>query len=101
MKNVDECQKEFFAYFNALETRGAGGPNCVGTICPERPINWEPFVQGDQKSGDQMCSGPNESQPSHADMSILLSWFFLSNDFKTLPLTLHATMPTFVAPWQT
>jgi hypothetical protein len=22
MKNVVECQKEFFAYFNALETRG-------------------------------------------------------------------------------
>jgi hypothetical protein len=23
MKNVVECQREFFAYFNALETRGA------------------------------------------------------------------------------
>ena len=22
MKNIVECQKEFFAYFNALETRG-------------------------------------------------------------------------------
>ena len=43
MKNVVECQKEFFAYFNALETRGVlltlscgltlfQGTNSVGSI---------------------------------------------------------------------
>ena len=29
MKNIVECQKDFFAYFNALETQGGnGGKHC-------------------------------------------------------------------------
>ena len=45
-----------------------GGPNLMGTVCPGGP-NWLgticPWGQevGDRKSGDQMGSGPNESQP--------------------------------------
>ena len=34
----------------------------MGTICPGGPDFWGQEV-GDQKSGDQMGSGPNESQP--------------------------------------
>ena len=40
------------------------GPNLLRTICPGGLILWESFVQENRKSGDQMGSGPNASQPS-------------------------------------
>ena len=33
MKNVVECKKEFFAYFNALETRGVLVPKLFNNLC--------------------------------------------------------------------
>ena len=33
MKNVVECQKEFLAYFNALETRSVTLPLGLGISC--------------------------------------------------------------------
>ena len=49
------------------------GTKCLGTNCPGGPIvsgtkwagtvcSWGP-IEGDQMSGDWMCSGPNEKQP--------------------------------------
>ena len=40
-----------------LGTICSGGPNLLGTVCLEEPINWGPIV-GDQMSGDHMCLGP-------------------------------------------
>ena len=53
------------------------GTKFLGSICPGGQIGWGteffgticPWGQevGDQKSGDQMGLGPNESQPNLAD----------------------------------
>ena len=62
----------------------SGGPNWLGTICP-----WGQKV-GDQKSGDQMGSGPNESQPFVSFVNILSLCsqnIFLFFDAVTNPIT--------------
>ena len=52
---------------NLMGTVCPGGSNWLGTICTGGPNFLGPFVHGDRKwgdrkSGDQMGSGPNESQ---------------------------------------
>ena len=62
---------------NILGTICPGGPNWLGTICPEGPI------VGDQMSGDQMCLGPNVSQPLNLEnYNYIFFNFILCNFFK-------------------
>ena len=57
------------------------GTNWLGTVCPERPINWGPIVR-DQMSGDHMRLGPNVSQPLYQPLKISsLAWIWLIDFF--------------------
>ena len=46
-----------------LGTNCPGGPIVLGTKWAGTVCSWGPIV-GDQMSGDWMCSGPNENQPT-------------------------------------